>query len=173
MKTALLVIDYINGIMKGSCKEFAKNHLILSATNKLIVGCRKAAIPIYFIRLAFDAQYSDIPKHSKSFNYVREHNLFKIGNADTEFVSDLDMMPNDIVINKTAASPFHSKLSELLKSQSVERLIFAGVATDNAISIGVREAHDDGYSNDHCRRCLWSLNGGASSMEYSDVKENG
>lgn len=65
------------------------------------------------------------------------------------------------MINKTAASPFHSDLIKALEAENIEKLIFAGVATDNAINIGTREAHDNGYytiiAEDAC---------GASSDEF-------
>jgi len=162
MKTALLVIDYINGIMNGTCKDYASKYPIVKNTNKLITHCRLKNIPIYFVRLAFDKHYSNIPKHSNMFHYVRENGLFQVGNNDSEFVSDLDIKPTDTVINKTATSPFHSAdLTESLKLNNIEKLIFAGVATDNAINIGVREAHDAGYytviAEDAC---------GSSSKEF-------
>ncbi len=162
MKTALLVIDYINGIINGTCKEYARNHPIVKNTNKLIAHCREKNIPIFFVRLAFDKDYSGIPKYSKAFNNIKEKNLFQIGNRDVEFISDLDFNSSDIVINKTAASPFHSaNLTESLNQAHIEKLIFSGVATDNAINIGVREAHDAGFytiiAEDAC---------GASSNEF-------
>lgn len=163
MKTALLVIDYINGIIGGSCKNYAQTHPILANTNKLIQAARANHLPIYFVRLAFDSNYSGIPKHSHMFNYVRSHGLFQLGQDDTAFVEGLSYQKTDVVINKTAASPFHcnGELTKSLQAQNIERLIFAGVATDNAIDIGVREAHDDGYytviAEDAC---------GASSEEF-------
>ena len=39
MKTALLAIDYINGIFGGSCKNYTETHPVLSNTNKLITAC--------------------------------------------------------------------------------------------------------------------------------------
>jgi len=80
------------------------------------------------------------------FKYAKEHNMFMLGNADAEFISTLDIRSGDTVINKTATSPFRSKnLKASLVSQGIERLIFSGVSTDNAINIGTREAHDMGY----------------------------
>lgn len=47
MKTALLVIDYINGIIGGSCKEFANNHPIIANTNSLRALFKgSAALPL-------------------------------------------------------------------------------------------------------------------------------
>jgi nicotinamidase-related amidase len=161
MKTALLVIDYIYGIINGSCKDYVSRHPIVKKTNQLITNCRQKNIPIYFVRLAFDKHYTGLPKYSNGFNTIKQNNLFQIGNPDAEFVSELDIKTNDKVINKTAASPFHSDLTETLEAENIEKLIFAGVATDNAINIGTREAHDNGYytiiAEDAC---------GASSDEF-------
>jgi len=148
MKKALLVIDYINGIVRdGSCSEWAKSHPILSNVNSIISQARKADIPIYFVRLAFDEQYSQLPKHSKIFNYIKQHGLFQLGSESTKFVAELDyQVTKDIVINKTGASPFAGNdLQEQLEALGIEHLIFTGVATDNAISAGVRYAHDQGF----------------------------
>lgn len=146
MKTALLVIDFINGIIGGSCKDYASKYPIVTKTNQLISGFRESGTPIYFVRLAFNKGYQDSPKHSKMFNYVKEHKLFLLGNNDAEFIPELAIQPNDIIINKTAASPFHSaNLKAALEEEGIEKLVFAGVATDNAIDIGIREANDMGY----------------------------
>lgn len=143
MKSALLVIDYINGIINGSCKDYAKCHPIVENTNKLIAYCRACNIPIYHIRVAFDKNYTGLPKHSNLFKQAKEKGLFKIGKKDVEFIDEIDVQPSDVIINKTAVSPFHSEgLLESLQSSKVEKLIFSGVATDNAINLGVREAHD-------------------------------
>lgn len=146
MKTALLVIDYINGIVKGLCYEYVAKYPIVANTNKLIAKCRANEIPVYFVRLAFDANYTDLPKHSKGFNYIKQQGLFQLGSDSCEFIDDLDLQHDDTIIDKTAASPFHSKnLKNLLTSKNIDKLIFAGLATDNAINIGVREANDAGY----------------------------
>jgi nicotinamidase-related amidase len=146
MKTALLVIDYINGIINGSCKDYAEKHPIVKNINKVIAFCRSRNIPIYHVRVAFDKLYTDLPKHSPLFNQAKQKGLFQIGNRDAEFIEAIDIQPSDTIINKTAVSPFHSEgLLDSLKSSYIEKLIFTGVATDNAINLGTREAHDMGF----------------------------
>ncbi len=146
MKTALLVIDYINGIINGSCKDYVEKHPIIKNTNKLIAHCRAHNIRIYHIRVAFDKNYTGLPKHSPLFNQAKQKGLFQIGNQDVEFINSIDVNPSDTIINKVAASPFRSKeLLESLNDSHIEKLIFSGVATDNAINLGVREAHDMGF----------------------------
>lgn len=146
MKTALLVIDYINGIISGSCKDYAAKHPIVKNTNAVIDYCRSKQIPIYHVRLAFDKNYTKIPKHSPLFNQAKQKGLFQLGNQDSEFIHDIHIQSSDIIINKTGVSPFCSEgLLDALKSHAIERLIFTGVATDNAINLGAREAHDMGF----------------------------
>lgn len=146
MNTALLVIDYINGIMNGSCKTYSEQYPIIENTNKVIAFCRSHHMPIYYVRVAFDKNYSGIPKYSPLFNQAKQKGLFQIGNHDVEFVEALDRLPSDIIINKTAVSPFHSeKLLPDLHTLKIDRIILTGVATDNAINLAAREAHDMGF----------------------------
>ena len=148
MKKALLVIDFINGIVRdGSCKAWANEHPIVGNTNKLIDAARKRGIEIFFVRLAFDKNYTGCPKHSKMFNYVKSQGMFQLGNEDTDFIDALDFhADHDTVINKLGANPFAgNNLEQLLKENDIEHLIFTGVATENAIDIGVRYANDQGF----------------------------
>jgi nicotinamidase-related amidase len=45
MKTALIVIDYIKGIIDGPCKAFAGDHPIVANMNRLISKCRYKKSP--------------------------------------------------------------------------------------------------------------------------------
>lgn len=146
MKTALLVIDYINGIMNGSCRDYAGKYPIVKNTNKVIALCRSKRIPIYHVRVAFDKQYTGLPAHSPLFNQAKQKGLFQIGSKDTDFIDEIDIQASDTIINKTVVSPFHSEgLLASLQSAHIEKLVFTGVATDNAINLGTREAHDMGF----------------------------
>lgn len=146
LKSALLVIDCIEGIAHGSCKDYVAQYPVIQNIQKLILHCRENNIPIYFVRLAFDAQYTDIPKHSPMFSYVKQKGLFQLGSPSSDFIPELAIQPRDTIINKTAVNPFHSKdLEKSLQANHIEKLIFCGLATDNAINLGTREAHDKGY----------------------------
>ena len=147
MKTALLVIDYIYGIVEGSCQDYIKAHSTIENTNKLIDYYRAHNMPIYFVRLGFDKNYTACPNHSRAFQNIKSKGLFQLGQHDTDFVKELHYQSHDVVVNKTAASPFHcdQEFIKNLQSQNIECLIFTGLATDNAINLGVREAHDMGY----------------------------
>ncbi|ASG68335.1 hypothetical protein CDV26_07985 [Francisella halioticida] len=59
---ALFVIDFIKGIAtNGICKEYLLEHnYVIENTNKLIQFFEEKKLPIYFIRLAFDENYSNM-----------------------------------------------------------------------------------------------------------------
>jgi len=148
MRKGLIIIDMINGIaVNGSCSKYVKKFPVLNNVNQLISAFRKKGLPIYFVRLAFAEGYPDSPKHSKSFTYIRDNNKFLLGSDQVELMEGLNYQEGkDRVFNKTGANPFHhSGLSEALQKDGIEDLVFAGVATDNAINIGSRFANDEGY----------------------------
>ncbi len=167
MKKGLLVVDMINGIAaNGSCSKYVQQAPVLDNINKLITTFRKQKLPIYFIRLAFEENYPDYPAHSKIFNAIRNNHKFLIGSDDVNFIDGLDYQENkDRVFNKTATNPFHhSGLLDAILEDNVEHLIFTGLATDNAINIGSRFAHDEGFKttvvDDAC---------GASTIEMHEA----
>lgn len=143
MIKALLVIDYINSIAgSGTCAEYLENHPeVLSNTNKLIGIFREHKHPIFFIRLGFDKDYSDLPKHAPVASFLKEKQMFQLGTIETEFIQELNYNEGDLVFNKTYGDPFHgSGLLKALQDLNVEEVIFTGIATDNAIINGANSA---------------------------------
>ncbi|MDP1574408.1 MAG: isochorismatase family protein [Coxiellaceae bacterium] len=59
-------------------------------------------LPIYHIRVAFDKDYTGLPKHSHLFNQAKQKGLFQIGNQDAEFIDEINIQSSDVIINKTA-----------------------------------------------------------------------
>lgn len=147
MNAGLLVIDMIDGIaINGSCADYVKQYAVLDAVNKSIATFNASGLPIYHVRLQFDQGYPDIPKYSKLFNAVAGNHKFLSGSQSVEFMPGIGMDAGALVFNKTAVSPFHhSGLLERLRADQVDHLVFTGLATDNAINLGARIAHDEGF----------------------------
>lgn len=137
MKTTLLVIDFITGIAAntGSCAQYLTDHPeVISNTNAIINQARQNNIDIMHIRLAFDNDYTGLPKHAPTAQYIKDHQLFAINSEACAFIPEIDRHPDDTIINKTYGDVFHgNNLINILKTQGTEKLIFTGIATDNAI----------------------------------------
>lgn len=144
MKSALLVIDYINGIAKGngSCAEYLKNHPeIIHNTILLINQAHAIELPVFHIRLAFDSSYSNLPKHAPTADALRNNQLFQLDSLSTQFIPNLSIQPKDQVINKCYGDIFHGNdLITTLKKQGIETLYFTGISTDNAILFSTNTA---------------------------------
>jgi biuret amidohydrolase len=148
MTTALLVIDYINGIAKtGVCAQHLKEHPeVITNTNHLIRTFRTQKLPLIFIRLAFNAEYDGLPQYAPPAAYIKEHRLFQLETDAVQFIDELDYTIDDIVVNKTYGNPFlGNNLEKQLKALGVQELVFTGVATNNAILFGANAAIEKNF----------------------------
>lgn len=148
MKKALLVVDYIAGIGsdQGSCASYLQSHPnIVANTNHLIDFFRSHKLPIFFIRLAFDTNYTNLPQHAPKGAFLKKERKFLLGSKDVEFLPNLHYQHGDTVINKTYGDIFHgNQLLAALKQEKIEELVLTGISTNNAIANGAATAmkHD-------------------------------
>lgn len=143
MKKTLLVIDYINGIAKTStCAGYLAAHPeVLANTNALIDAFRQKGEAVYFIRLAFDENYTGLPTHAPSKTILQAQHKFQLGSEEVAFLSELHYQEGDTVFDKKYGDPFHgSGLLSALQQHKVEEVVFTGVATENAILYGAATA---------------------------------
>ena len=137
MKKALFVIDFINGIAegKGTCANFLNEHPdVIANTNKLISTSHRYKVPIFHIRLAFDPNYSNLPKYAPFGKVIRDNQLFQVDSPETEFISSIKVYPDDVIINKNYGDVFHgNSLLNELKKNDIKTIFFTGISTDNAI----------------------------------------
>lgn len=134
---ALLVIDYIKGIAagNGSCAGYLRDYPeVIDNTNTLISAARIHEISVFHIRLAFDANYTGLPKHAPLANLIRNDQHFQLDSEATEFIAEIQQNPTDVIINKSYGDVFQGNhLIQHLQDQDLEEIIFTGVSTDNAV----------------------------------------
>ncbi len=149
MKPALVVIDFIHGIVKtGTCAAYLAEHYeVITNTNLLIEHFRKQHLPIFFVRLAFNKNYDDMPRYLPMADSIKTNHKFILGQTDTCFIDELNFNEAiDTVFNKKAGDPFHgSHLLEALQAEAISDIVFTGIATDHAILYGANTAMTHGY----------------------------
>ena len=65
----------------------------------------------------------------------------------TDFISELDQHPSDIVITKRTWGAFaNTTLEEQLKALGVTQVVVAGVATGTGVEATARHAHEQGFN---------------------------
>ncbi|GAX48159.1 cysteine hydrolase family protein [Pseudolactococcus reticulitermitis] len=121
MTKALLVIDLQNGV--GPLFEFEK---IIQNINQRICEFREKAEPIIFIQ-------------HQSVGLAE-------GSEPWQFVSELAIKPDDIVIAKTQGNAFYkTELKQTLDNLGIDALEICGAQTEYCVDATVKAAYYAGY----------------------------
>lgn len=120
---ALLIID----MQKGSFKPYSARFntlAIIGRINSIAKLFRTNNHPVIFVQ------------HDGS----KENNFYP-NSADWEILPELDMLPNDIIISKTANDAFYNtKLLSTLSEMKITALFVTGCATDFCVDTTVKSA---------------------------------
>lgn len=151
MRSALLVIDFINDIVSpegkiaGSAKFIESHHTIENA-NKVIKQARAAGVLIIFVKVGFNSGYLECPAQSPIFGRAKQYQALQLNAWGTEFHKDIDKQPEDSVVIKHRVNAFYATdLEAYLRAQGVEQIVICGVSTDMAVQSTARDAHDRDY----------------------------
>src|ERR1700679_4299969 len=141
-KTALLIMDYQNGII-----PMAPN------PEELLVGARRAIDLIRahggtvgYVRVGF-ADASEIGgSMGKRVGGAAALENFHADHANTQIHADVAPEEGDIVVRKNRVGPFGSTdLHEQLQARGSDTLVLAGISTSGVVLSTVRDAHDRDY----------------------------
>lgn len=145
-KTALLVIDMINGFLKqGGPLEMRRGRRIVPKLNKLISSCRKKDILIIFIVHSHRKNGSDLGLF-KDFIPPMTESILNEGTSDIKIYDEIDYLENDIVVAKRAFSAFYdTDLDLILRANGIDTVIISGVATHSCCEATARDARHRNY----------------------------
>ncbi len=151
MNTCLITLDIINDIChpNGNIASFTdrieKNHTIENI-NQITTSCRKHNMLITHVRLAFRNHHPDGSYVSPVFSTITNKQILKNTDWGSQFCDSLSRQESDIEIIKHRVSAFYgTDLDLILRANKIEQLILVGVATNNAVELTAREAHDRDY----------------------------
>lgn len=123
MIRALIIID----MQKGSFKPYSLRYdtlNIISRINSLASSFRAAGAKVIFVQ------------HDGT-----KENAFLPGSGDWELLPELQCLPGDVKVSKTANDCFYgSRLDTVLKENNIASLFFAGCATDFCVDTTVKAA---------------------------------
>lgn len=152
MKTCIITLDIINDICHSDGKlaryadRIKESKVIHHINDVLAWGCQNDILIIH-VRLGFRSNYQDGSVVSPIFKLSKEKQLLKISEWGSQFCDTLDRNENDVEIVKHRVSAFYgTDLDLILRANKIERLILTGVATNNAVELTAREAHDRDYA---------------------------
>jgi ureidoacrylate peracid hydrolase len=161
-RTALIVIDMQNDFgSKGGMFDLAGVEIsgikkTIAPTARALAAARDAGIKVIYLKMAFRPDLSDLGAQD-SVNRVR-HLRMNVGKTvrapdgresrilirdtwNTDILSELKPMPEDIVMYKTRFSGFYkTELDAALSRLSVRHLIITGCTTSICVESTVRDA---------------------------------
>ena len=143
-RTALLVMDYQNGII-GRLDDA---EALLARVAHAIAVVRKHGGHIGYVRVAFDdADFDAIPPTSQFAALLASSGRAMHADAPATAVHEsVAPEPGDIGVRKTRVGAFSTTdLDDQLKSHGVQTLILAGISTSGVVLSTVRDAADRDY----------------------------
>jgi nicotinamidase-related amidase len=141
-RTALLVMDYQNGIMG----RVSDGEDLLVAARETIELARGAGAHIGYVRVGFAD--GEVPTGTMGSRIDAEaaRTTFHADAPATQVHSGVAPQDGDIVVRKTRVGPFlTTDLDEQLRARGVDTLLLAGISTSGVVLSTVRDAHDRDY----------------------------
>ncbi len=141
-KTALLIMDYQNGII-----PMAENpEQLLAGARQAIDLIRSHGGTIGYVRVGF-ADASEIAgPMGKRVGGAAALEHFHADHANTQIHADIAPEAGDIVVRKNRVGPFGSTdLHEQLQARGIDTLVLAGISTSGVVLSTVRDAYDRDY----------------------------
>ncbi len=152
-RTALLVIDLQNGFchQEGSFATLGLDSAALAAavpgSKRLVAAAREAGIPVIYTRFVYRPDYRDGGVlTSEIMPALAESRSLEAGTWDAELLDELDVRPEDEIIEKNRYSAFYgTRLEPALTSMGIRDLILCGVTTNMCVETTARDAGQRDY----------------------------
>ena len=143
-RTALLVMDYQNGIIG----RLADAEALLARMAHAIAVVRQHGGHIGYVRVAFDdTDFDRIPPTSQFAGLVASSGrAMHAGAPATAVHESVAPEPGDIMVRKTRVGAFSTTdLAEQLRARQIDTLVLAGISTSGVVLSTVRDAADRDY----------------------------
>lgn len=154
-RTALLVIDLQEDFLSPTGYFARKGYdpsplrAILPAVNRLISAARTAGLTIVHTRQGYRADMADMTPYEQ---WRRKRagldgtDILLRSSPGFQIVADIEVRPEDIVVDKTCNGAFtYTDLELVLRARGITHLLFTGCTTDVCVHTTLREACDRNF----------------------------
>jgi nicotinamidase-related amidase len=140
-RTALLVMDYQNGIMG----RVAGGDDLLNAARETIALVRERGGHVGYVRVAFADSEEPAGMMGKRVGEAARTTL-RADAPETQIHDRITPRDGDIVVRKTRTGPFGTTdLDGQLRARGVDTLLLAGISSSGVVLSAVRDGHDRDY----------------------------
>jgi biuret amidohydrolase len=174
MDKALIALHFQNDICHPDGKiPFAMNRAgsadrFLETAKALIARARQADWLVIHVHIAFQPDYSDLPRNCRLFNTVEKLGAVRRGSWGAAPMQGFEPAPGEVTLIHRCNNAFQgTALDEILKERGVTRVAVAGLATQYSVEHTVRHAADLGYFVTMVRDCCASANVPAAEASFA------
>jgi nicotinamidase-related amidase len=140
--TALLVMDYQNGILE----RIEDAPALLDRVSGAIARVRSGGGTIGYVRVGFADGEAPAGAMGRRIDRETAQTMFHADAPATQVHDKIAPQDGDIVVRKTRVGPFGTTdLHEQLRSRGIDTLILAGISTSGVVLSAVRDGHDRDY----------------------------
>ncbi len=142
--------------------------LFLDRARTLIARARAADWLIAHVHIAFQPDYSDLPRNARLFRAAGELGALKRGSWGAAPLQGFEPAPGDVALIHTCNNAFHGTgLEDILRGRGVSDVAVAGLATQYSVEHTVRHATDLGYAVTMVRDCSATANAAAAEASFA------
>ncbi|RDI46248.1 cysteine hydrolase family protein [Nocardia mexicana] len=141
MTTALIIGD----VQRGITSNYPFTRQVVPPLTELLPRARAAGVLVVFVHFAFRPNGTDLPPDNAQLrSFYEAGDTFHEGSPGPEI--DLPVAPEDVLVLKRRASAFAgTDLDRVLRSNGVDSLAVAGVATSAMVAATCYDAADRDY----------------------------
>lgn len=141
-RTALLVMDYQNGILE----RVEDGEALLARAKDAIALVRDAGGTIGYVRVGFADGEAPSGTMGRRIGDEAARTSFHADAPATQIHDEIAPQDGDIVVRKTRVGPFGTTdLHEQLQTKGIDTLILSGISTSGVVLSAVRDGHDRDY----------------------------
>jgi len=152
-QTALLIVHLQPDIIEPGtafgdlfAPEAARKSVV-AQTNRAAKSIRAFGGTVVALRIAFSANYRQLNPSIPLLRMAQEANSLVDGTKNADFVPELDLTPEDILLTHHRPGPFTgTALEGLLRDRNIQNVIVGGVATNASVESTVRQSSDLGFN---------------------------
>ena len=142
--------------------------LFLERCRTLILRARQTGWLIVHVHIAFQPDYSDLPRNGKLFRAAETLGALKRGSWGAAPMEGFAPESGDISLIHACNNGFHNTgLEDILRERGCRNVAVAGLATQYSVEHTVRHAADLGYLVTMVRDCCCSANAAAAEASFS------
>jgi nicotinamidase-related amidase len=141
-RTALLVMDYQNGVLK----RVENSAALLAGARETIALIRERGATIGYVRVGFADGEAPTGTMGQRIGREAAQTMFHADSPATQIHDEVAPQDDDIVVRKTRVGPFGTTdLHDQLQSRGIDTLILTGISTSGVVLSAVRDGHDRDY----------------------------